>query len=518
MSFFQPALKTSPYLRILINIGCRLDVPMGSPVLGTHGAYYTNGGHNGCIVILGPGNSYKSALADHFNEQACYRISPMSSGQKYDTENNVYIPGLERRLKRIDPKADWFDTGRWIATDNTLYTGDEWFKNFKDYSEAKIKEGAKLRFPTPLLNKDGSVIKSILPTFSTMDSISKFEVSKTLETRDKTSIGDSGQNMINAHSGLYKKNMIDELPRELAKSNSYMTMTVHYGELKQFDPYAPVRKQLHLLGAGMKLKGVPENITFLSTAMLLVDGISKLANNSDKKLIEYPLQGAGNDNDVNDLNILKVLQVRCKTGPSGYHVPIVVSQKYGVLENLTDFHFLRMHKGYGLGGDMSLTGNFKKSWNVLMPEVFIARTTVRTLMDKNPRLSRAMSICADLLQMSQFWREHLMENDARLLDYTTNPEKLYNDIKDKGYDWDMLLNTRYWWTLDEEAYGQMYLCTLDIMRMALGTYHPYWLEDDKKTIKKKYQKIIDAHAVIENIDEDTGEVTVSEEKEAVEAA
>ena len=488
IEFFKPVIKTTPYLKILINIGCRLDIPMGSPVLGNHNAYYTNGGHNGCLVVLGPGNSYKSAIADHINNIAAYRISPYSTGQKYDTENNVYIPGLERRLQRIDPKADWFETGRWQVTDNTVYMGDEWFQTFKEFCSAKIKEGAKLRFSTPLQNKDGTQIKTVLPTFVTIDSISKLEVSKIEETRNKTTIGDSGQNMISAHSGLYKKNMIDELPKLLATSNSYMVMTMHYGELKQFDPYAPVRKQLNLLGTGMKIKGVPENITFLSTGMLLVDGISKLANNSDKKVLEYPLKGNGNDNDVNDLNLLKILQVRCKTGPSGYSIPIIVSQKYGVLENLTDFHFLRMSKGFGLTGDMSLTGNFKDSYCVLMPDVKLTRTTVRSLLDENPKLSRAISICADLLQMSQFWYEHLKQIDERLLDFTKDPKLLYDKIIEQGYSWDIILSTRYWWTLEDSNYEEQFLSTLDIMRMALGLYHPYWLEKDKVTISKKYLK------------------------------
>ena len=60
--FFQMEAKTSPYLRANINIGCLMDILTGAPVLGEHGRYITNGGHNGSVVIVGPGNSYNPLL------------------------------------------------------------------------------------------------------------------------------------------------------------------------------------------------------------------------------------------------------------------------------------------------------------------------------------------------------------------------------------------------------------------------------------------------------------------------
>ena len=91
-----------------------------------------------------------------------------------------------------------------------------------------------------------------------------------------------------------------------------------------------------------------------------------------------------------------------------------------------------------------------------------------------------------MLQMSQYWAEHLRAIDKRLLELT--PATLYEKVKQNGYSWDMILDTRYWYSLDDTAHEQLELSTLDIMRMALGTYHPFWLESDKKTIKKKYAK------------------------------
>ena len=487
--FYQMPAKQSPYLRTNINVGCLMDIPTGSPVKAVHGRYITNGGHNGSVIFVGPGNSYKSALADHVNEVAAFRIHRYASGQKYDTENNAYIPGLEVRLKRIVGslrEADWFQTGRWIVTESSIYKGDEWFKMAKEWMYGKKKQGASIKIEIPALDRDGKQMKIMLPTFVTLDSFSKFEVEAVQELRDKTDLGDSKQNMIAMNSGKFKKNMIDELPDLLVGTNTYLTGTVHYGELKQMDPYAPVHKPLQHVDNGRKMKGVPENITFLSTCMWGIKAVAKLANKADKNIMEYPLKNAANDNNVDDLNVVSIQQWRCKTGPSGYTLNIVVSQKYGVLEELTNFHFLRTHGNYGLNGEITQTGNFKDVSCILYPEQKLTRTTVRTLMDEDRKLARAIQICADMLQMSVHWSTHLRSIDNRLLELT--PATLFEKVKMEGYDWNMILDTRYFWSADDEDHDQLELSTIDIMRMALGTYHPFWLEADKKTIKKKYAK------------------------------
>ncbi|MCK9517319.1 MAG: hypothetical protein M0Q87_14950, partial [Ottowia sp.] len=65
---------------------------------------------------------------------------------------------------------------------------------------------------------------------------------------------------------------------------------------------------------------------------------------------------------------------------------------------------------------------------------------------------------------------------------------LYDKIKAKGYDWDFILeNTRGWWTFNNDKLPLYFLSTYDLVRMANGEYHPYWLEDDNKTIKKQFQ-------------------------------
>lgn len=70
--------------------------------------------------------------------------------------------------------------------------------------------------------------------------------------------------------------------------------------------------------------------------------------------------------------------------------------------------------------------------------------------------------------------------------FLIEPNVLYEKIKAAGYEWETLLEkTRGWWA-PEGSNHLLFLSTWDLLKMAEGTYHPYWLEADKKTIKKEY--------------------------------
>lgn len=494
--FYQMDVKPAPTLRACLNVGTLRDIPTGAPVLAEHGRYITNGGHNGSVIVVGPGNSYKSAIIDYDTQIIMFRAHRYSSGMKYDTENNAFTPGLEMRLRRIvrsNGKADWFETGRWLVTESSVILGEDWFTKAKEWMNGK-KNNKDFVVETPMLDRDGKKIKIIRPTAICLDSVSKWEAENTINLRDKTDLTDSKQKMLHMNTGLLKRNMIDEMVNYLMGTNTYLSGTVHYGEKFQLDPYAPQHKSLQHMERGMELKGAPKNINYLAMSMWLITKVERLLKD-DNKEIRYPLKDGGDDNNLDDLNIVTMKMLRCKTGPSGYSVRIVVSQKYGILEELTNFQYLRENGFFGLGGDISLNGNFKSVHCVLMPEVKFGRTTVRSLMDENRRLARAIQICADMHQMHVFWKEHLNKIDARLMELT--PETLFTKIVEAGYDWDMLLSTRYWYSLDDEAHTELELTTLDLMRMALGLYHPYWLDKDKKTILKKYR-----NAQIEAVDID----------------
>jgi hypothetical protein len=120
----------------------------------------------------------------------------------------------------------------------------------------------------------------------------------------------------------------------------------------------------------------------------------------------------------------------------------------------------------------------------LLPDVSLSRTSVRSKLVENAQLRRAVNITSEMCQMFHLW--------DREDDLYCSPKQLREDLESMGYDWNILLNTRGWWTLDNDKQEVPFLSTLDLLRMRKGLYHPYWLAEDKRTIltyaeiKKKF--------------------------------
>jgi hypothetical protein len=188
--------------------------------------------------------------------------------------------------------------------------------------------------------------------------------------------------------------------------------------------------------------------------------------NQGTKAPEYPSDKDDSVSGDTDLNLVKLRQLRSKSGPSGYELEIIVSQSEGVLPELTEFHFIKDNDRFGITGTL-------QHYNLdLYPECKLQRTTVRGKIDSDPRLCRALNITAELLQMHMFWR-HLEEG------ILCTPKELYDDLVKLGYDMNTLLDTRGWWTMENEKHPVPFLSTMDLLRMRKGLYTPYWMKADK---------------------------------------
>ena len=189
---------------------------------------------------------------------------------------------------------------------------------------------------------------------------------------------------------------------------------------------------------------------------------------------EYPKEGHDSEDGGVDLYSVPLTMLRCKSGPSEYTLRIVVSQTEGVLPSLSEFHALKENDRFGMDGTQQ---HYALD---IYPTVKLSRTTVRTKIDNDPQLRRALNITSELMQMGQFYRN--------IRSSLPTPKQLYEKITELGYSWEMILTqTRGWWTLNNEQHPLHFLSTMDLVEMYLGKYHPYWLEDDKKTIKKEFQ-------------------------------
>lgn len=476
----KQTLNAAPAVKLMFNIGALLDIPTGFYLKGKYGESLLLGGLGMLTGVVGAGNTFKSTMEHYMMLSAVDRImyATETSMSTYDTEINIHEHHLKHFTARFSNLAfrDLFNDGEWVVTDKTVYYGDQWWETVKKFTDDKIANASKIMVETPFLQRDRTnLIKTMAPTFGQVDSFSEFETSDVAKIQNENVLGDAGGNTIHMRQGLAKTRFLMEAPNVCGSSNHFMLLTAQVGETIPMGqgPYAaPPPKQLQSMKQNEKMKGVTGKFTFLMSNCWQTIRAVPLINNSTKGP-EYPRDSFENTSAELDLYLVTIKQLRSKSGPTGITLDIVVSQSDGVHPGLTEFHYLKDQDRFGLGG------NLQNYYLELYPDVKLSRTTVRTKLDNDHKLVRAMNITSELCQMHQYYRT--LKNELM------EAKELYEAIKEKGYDWDQILDTtRGWWTFNNDKQKLLFLSTMDLINMARGTYHPYWLEDDKKTIKKEF--------------------------------
>jgi len=478
----RPEFRPSPSVKILINIGSLLDIPTGSYLKGKYGESILNGGLGSMTAIVGIGNNFKSTLLHYMMLSAASRIqySHETSMSTYDTEINIHEDHLRKFIKRfpIFSEIDIIETGQWIITDKTIYLANEWFEILKKFLKSKQEHSKSLLLNSPFLERDRKTLMPILvPTFSEVDSLTEFETSDVAKIRDDNELGDSGANTVHMRQGLAKMRFLMEIPALIGSTNHFVLMTAHIGKDIQMasGPFSPpATKVLQYLKNGDKIKGVSGKFGYLLSSCWHAYNSTALINQSTKGP-EYPRNPTDNMPGDTDLNLVSCRQLRSKSGPSGCVLEIVVSQSEGVLPELTEFHYIKSQERFGISGT-------QQHYSLdLLPDEKLSRTTIRSKIDANPLLRRALNITSELCQIHQLWR-HM---DPKFL---CTPKELYDNLLKQGYDWTTLLNTRGWWSLENDKNPIPFLSTMDLLRMASKTreltiedssYFPYWMNEDK---------------------------------------
>lgn len=475
-------VEVDPY-KIRYNVGCMMDIPTGRYTKGKKGENILNGGISTLTGIVGKGNTFKSTIMHYMMLSASSTLA--ASGiqpylNTYDTEMNIELDRLNQFAQSFEPYVghDLHHEKIWSVTDSTSHPGDAWFKTMKEFlKDEKLKNIKSYSLETPFVDKDGKSIHTIAPTFGEIDSLTEFETSENIKMQDKNDIGASGGNTIHMRSGLDKTRLLMELPGLCNMTGHYCLVTAHVGKnfnMAQGPVQIPVKDLQHMSG-DEKIKGVTTKFFFLPTAVWQSTN-SSILRNQNTRGPEYPLRPDRPDPDSPDLNLVRLKLLRNKSGPSGDVIPIVVSQSQGVLASLSEFYFLKMNsaeKKYGIGG------NDTTFFMDLYPNVNLRRTTLRNMIDTDPKLRRAIKITADMLQMKIYYRD--LDIDI------PDPKDLYEKLE-KEYGWENLYNTRDFWTFDQYTNEVPFLSTMDLIEMHNGTYIPYWWCPETKTVKSSNQK------------------------------
>lgn len=464
--------------KILVNVGALFDIPNCSFVIGKKGETIINGGLGYITLIAGPTSNYKSTIMHYLMLQASNRMGGKDIGMyTYDTECNISIDRLEfmaSKFPNIPENPVTMDDPVWGITDKSTVAADKWLNILNDYVEAKNKEKKMYTtyegFLNPYTKKDMELPK---PSFVEIDSLSEFEAQSTVEMLSEN-IDSSDTNTYALKQSLFKTKMISTIPSLATRGNVYFLFAAHIGEKPNLatGPAAynqPMRKFQHIKGADV-IKGISNKANYLLTGVWMAHTASMLSN-KDKTAPEYPLNE--NDKQVTDLNIVRLTSAKSKAGPGGLSISLIVSQKNGIIPELSEFHFIKESDRFGIAGN-NIHYNL-----VLRPDVKLTRTTVRSKLVEDKLLRRAVNITAELLQL-KIYHSSLVDQGL-----WCTPEQLYEDIKALGYEWDILLDTREYWTIDQYTNPMPFLSVVDLLNIRLGKYHPYFLDKDKK-LKKEY--------------------------------
>jgi hypothetical protein len=471
----------------LINVGAGLDIMTGVFVKGRHGEHLLLGGLGPVTGMTGKGNSYKTTAMKYMVMSAADRMASTSDThvEEYDTEFNQSRERA-RSLSQAFPSfvgkdiandgSDEDGSHTWNLTNPEKFSGNKWFDALKKYLE--IKHATKEAWVhLPFIDKDKKPIKMLIPTFSIVDSFTRFETDDVIDMQEKAEIGHKDGNTIHMRQGLSKLRFLMEAPILSNKMFNYLLLSAHLGKEgpgMQSGPYAPPpEKKIPHMKPGDKLKGVTDQFFYLTTNFWQASSTNFA--NKETKSSEYPKDenDVPNESGLCDLNLVTLKLLRTKFGPSGTSIDIAVSQRDGVLPSLTEYLICKGEDKFGI------EGNDRNYYLTLYEEAKLSRTTIRKKFDADAKLRRAMNITSELCQMRQFYRTLKPE--------VLEPAAVLKGIRERGYDWDFILSsTRGWWTIHNDAHPLYFLSTMDIALMSVGEYHPYWLEDDKKTIKKEY--------------------------------
>lgn len=471
--------KKSPLLRPRPEIGGLFDIPAGRYHTGKYGDSILNGGFSNFIGLGGRGNTFKTALSLGMVLSILNRY-PGSSLTIYDAEITFEWSRIEDmcvRYPNIEFEHD-IEAGRITLTSGGEHSGNEWWAIVRERSKNREKATKSELVETPFLTHDSEAIKVRPIDIHFCDSMSQLETDAVAEIYDKHSIDSANANTDALRGAAIKTRLVMQVGGVTTRGHMALITTAHVGDEMKLDQYAPSKQQLAGLKGGLKFKNVPEKFTFLTSNTWLVRKAEPFINKSTKAA-EYPLEGYNDAAGDTDLQRLDLLNLRNKSGQAGHVIPVVISQTEGLLPHLTCFNYLKERKDkFGLAGPEGVQKSYRM---IFYPEVLLSRTKVRTLIevDQDPKLLRALELTAQIAQIYEYWPDTPQR-------YRIDPSELYAKLIQLGYDWNILLETRGYWTYDHYNHPIPPLTAWDLFKMYNEEYIPFWYpEKDKLQVTLK---------------------------------
>lgn len=451
-SLFGPNEAPRMIAPISFNTDTIFDLMSGGFERGYDGKWYLNGGLGPAVAgIQGRQQTFKSTFAGSL----LMRMSAIYNTQAlvFDSEL-AFVNDLDRVVRLAGDHASKITTDYVIPLDaKTKYDLESIRKMIYELGEKKKAAGKDALITTPFIDLGtGKRIQILQPSSIFIDSYTECFSTAENELVTGKGLDDSRANTLAMLDANKKTSTLRNLSRYAADYGMQIVASAHYGKKMNMDAYAPQPKYLPWANQDDAPKQVGSKWGFLTSPLALINGCSKLLD--DAKQAKYQLN---KDTHSTDLFELAVLVQRCKKNASGSCHPFVVSQDDGLLNETSDYNYLRGMKAFGF------LGNNITHQNVFLPDVSMTRNSFRGICQKDHRLSRALQLTAQLCYIQNNWSAAGWEFPLKV-DPKELVDVLYSDKNKMSAD--RILNTRGYWLPDEVPSEQEYMSIIDVLEFA----------------------------------------------------
>lgn len=476
ISFSQHFPKKKQSTLPMPNTGTVLDISAGS--------YHP--GHRGQTVLIGGLAMFQcvAALPNMFKTTitagqlgVSMLAFPKTVNHNHDTEGTMSDSRIDNLV--LTAMRHYASLGYKIP-ESLQGEGRMFFTSQVDYSATEImnilKKAAKERNASKenlieyeiLDNATGKPMLYHNPFISFWDSLSFMQADAAETMMEESEVGTSDMNMLAMRANMGKSQIVEQMNTFPQRNGFYIAVTAHVGQSYQLDPRKPNVRTLRYLQDNIKLKRVPENLSFITGNCYVITRLQPMLTNG---IPEFPYAPGENEKDT-DLVEVTLVNMRGKFGPSNIPLTIVVSQRDGWIPYLSNYMYLKNNERYGF------VGNLQNYTFQFTPEIKVQRTNLRQKFRENYSMQVGVYHLMNMHWMITRWDESKLP-----VKYHCTPEELYNTLKDKGYDWDLLLKTRFFHGERNDGKDHVpYLSTIDLLKMRVDEYHPYWYPVKQKEL------------------------------------
>lgn len=432
--------------------GTLFDIANGSFGHGANNSAILDGGLRYIVSVGGKPQHYKSGILGSYVARALSNYNhDWCTATFCESENSV--DGDDRLVNLAQGDESIRDRVRVLALDE-IGTVEDMFDLMYSIVSERTKDMKNLIAETPFKDHRGKNIIAIRPHIFACDSWSGLRSSLFYKTDGKESLDSAKTNMSYAAEGNVKTKMFMRLPTYLRNAGICFISTAHLNKENSIGAGPmdnPYEKGTPNMKAKEKFTHVGNQYSFLSNSLVECRKVGDLNDKADRTKPFYPY---GDDQNI-DLKIIRAFAVKGKSdNGSGFEIPHISSQKYGIQPTLEYFHYMYEH-GHGdhFGG--------RGRWTLPQDDTLFTRNLIRRRADEDHEFSRMMELIGQYCFLYDRWidvRNPIMKPIDFIKGITDMGSELAHDVKN---------STGIWQFVGEEG-DRDYMSILDVHNIITG--------------------------------------------------